>query len=216
MWWRVLMTRPEWIDNGLPACCNGVHSPAAPVIVTGGPGGGKSTLLAALAELGYATFAEVPRQLIEAQSQIEGGTLPWQDLAGFAALCLADMQQQKAQASAMAGPVFLDRAIGDICAYLGWSGLSVPEHYRAASQGYHGRVFFCVLDPDSYVQDDVRPYPFSEALALHQQLLGVYCQLGYECIEVPWGSVAERCRFVLSCQSASTNDQGSASKIDLG
>ena len=48
-----------------------------PIIITGGPGAGKTTLINALADAGYPTFAESSRQLIEQQSQLEGGTLPW-------------------------------------------------------------------------------------------------------------------------------------------
>ncbi len=38
------------------------------VIISGGPGAGKTTLLNALAERGYATYPEIPRQLIEQES----------------------------------------------------------------------------------------------------------------------------------------------------
>lgn len=175
-----------------------IGSVTAPVIITGGPGGGKSTLLAELATLGFVTFAEVPRQLIEAQSQIPDGILPWDNLPGFAALCLQTMEGQKRIAATVSGPVFLDRAIGDICAYLNWGGHQVSEAYRSASLGYHPQVFFCTLHPDFYVRDAVRPYPFAEAQVLHEQLLFAYQALGYHCIEVPWGTPGERSRFVLS------------------
>ena len=51
-----------------------------PIIISGGPGAGKTTLVNALAQRHYATFAEASRQLIEQQSLIEGGILPWVDL----------------------------------------------------------------------------------------------------------------------------------------
>ena len=62
-----------------------------PIIITGGPGAGKTTLINALGDMGYPTFAESSRQLIEEQSQIENGILPWLDLPGFAELCLGVM-----------------------------------------------------------------------------------------------------------------------------
>lgn len=66
-----------------------------PIIITGGPGAGKTTLINALADAGYPTFAESSRQLIEQQSQLEDGILPWVDLPGFAELCLGVMSKQK-------------------------------------------------------------------------------------------------------------------------
>lgn len=68
-----------------------------PIIITGGPGAGKTTLLNALGEQGYATFAEGSRTLIEQQSQLKDGVLPWTDLPRFAQLCLDLMAEQNVE-----------------------------------------------------------------------------------------------------------------------
>ncbi|WP_172380506.1 AAA family ATPase [Vibrio sp. Vb339] len=166
-----------------------------PIIITGGPGAGKTTLINALGDAGYPTFAESSRQLIEQQSQLENGILPWLDLPGFARLCLTVMSEQKDQASQH--PVaFLDRAIPDICGYLAQAKLEINTTYREASQGYHPQVLFCRPEASIYVQDDVRPYPFEEALEIHHALVTVYQELGYEVVEVPFMPVDERLQFV--------------------
>ncbi|NAX21924.1 AAA family ATPase [Vibrio sp. V39_P1S14PM300] len=58
-----------------------------PVIISGGPGAGKTSLIRALGARGIATFEEASRRLIEQQSRLPDGILPWDDLPGFARLC---------------------------------------------------------------------------------------------------------------------------------
>lgn len=168
-----------------------------PVIISGGPGAGKTTLLEALAKRGYPTFSEVPRMLIEQQSSIEGGILPWHDLPGFAHLCLVAMEQQK-QLASQHTLAFLDRAVPDICGYLSLAQHTIDPAYLEASKGYHPVVFFCAPERSIYVQDEVRPYPFDQAMAIHHALIQTYQQQGYEVCEVPFMAVAERVAFVLS------------------
>lgn len=167
----------------------------SPIIITGGPGAGKTTLVNALGCEGYPIFSESSRQLIEQQSQLEGGVLPWLDLPGFARLCLTLMSEQKEQAN-QHQITFLDRAIPDICGYLTQANLEINEIYREASKGYHSQVLFCRPEASIYVQDDVRPYPFVEALEIHHALVTIYQELGYEVVEVPFMSVEARVLFV--------------------
>ncbi|AMF98044.1 AAA family ATPase [Vibrio harveyi] len=166
-----------------------------PIVITGGPGAGKTTLLNALGELGYAAFAEGSRTLIEQQSQLDNGILPWTNLPEFANLCLELMGKQKREA--LNHPVaFVDRAIPDIVAYLKVGGCPVEQAFLIESAGYQSKVLTCRPEASIYVQDDVRPHSFEEALQIHQTLVDTYTELGYEVVEVPWGSVAERVVFV--------------------
>ncbi|WP_117235611.1 AAA family ATPase [Vibrio maerlii] len=167
-----------------------------PIIITGGPGAGKTTLLDALGQRNYATFAESSRQLIEQQSQIEDGILPWVDLPAFAKLCLDVMAKQKHQAEEH-NLAFLDRAIPDICGYLKQAELDIDTCYIEGCKGYHPTVFFCRPESSIYVQDEVRPYPFEGAIAIHDALVQVYLELGFEIVEVPFMSAEERVEFVL-------------------
>lgn len=169
----------------------------APIIISGGPGAGKTTLLNALGDAGFATFSEGSRTLIEEQSQLTHGVLPWTDLPGFAKLCLELMGKQK-QLAGQHEVAFVDRAIPDIIGYLKMGQCGVDEVYRVESKGYHSQVFVCRPEASIYVQDEVRPHSFEEAVQIHQLLCETYVELGFEVIDVPWCSVEERVEFVKS------------------
>ncbi|MGR5065934.1 AAA family ATPase [Photobacterium sp. DNB22_13_2] len=169
-----------------------------PIIITGGPGAGKTSLLDTLARRGYMTFPEVSRSLIREQAALPDGALPWTDLPRFAALCLEMMSNQREQAQRGTMPAFVDRAIGDICAYLTIGGEVVDEHYRTMAKGYFPIVFVCAPHADIYVQDDERPHSFVEAGKIHAQLVSTYRDLGYEVVDVPWDKIEERASWLLA------------------
>ena len=58
-------------------------------VITGGPGSGKSTLIEALGQRGYAHSIEAGRAIIQDQTAIDGPALPSRDPLAFADLMLS-------------------------------------------------------------------------------------------------------------------------------
>jgi predicted ATPase len=75
-------------------------------VLTGGPGSGKTTLIEALRQAGFATSIEAGRGIIRDQSAIDGSALPWRDRALFAELMLSWEMRSYQIARKQAGPVF--------------------------------------------------------------------------------------------------------------
>ncbi len=139
------------------------------IIITGGPGAGKSSLLQALQNMGYNCSAEVSRQLIAEHVKAGSTCLPWTDMACFADKVLQRMIQEYSQSAIHPGITFFDRGIPDIVAYLEVAGLSLTEPFQAALQAYPYAAPVFILPPWEaiYVNDEERWQTFDEATVLY-------------------------------------------------
>ena len=166
-------------------------------VITGGPGSGKSSLIAALAAQGIATMPEAGRAIIQDQVAIGGDALPWGDRAAFAERMLAWDLRSHREACALAGPVVLDRGVPDMIGYLRLCGLPVPPETEQAAAGfrYNRTVFIAPHWPAIYAQDAERKQDEAEAAATHAMMARVYGELGYTLVPLPLAGVAERARF---------------------
>jgi predicted ATPase len=167
-------------------------------IITGGPGSGKSTLIAALAAQGCHAMPEAGRAIIQDQVAVGGSALPWADKALFAELMLGWELRSYREAGALTGAVLFDRGMPDVAAYLSLCGLEVPPHIRRAAEQfrYSRRVFIAPPWAEIFMQDAERKQDFAEAEATYRALVGIYDALDYELVELPRASVAERTLYV--------------------
>ncbi|MEQ9508007.1 MAG: AAA family ATPase, partial [Alloalcanivorax xenomutans] len=84
------------------------------IVLSGGPGAGKTSLLQALAGLGYLTVTESGRAVIRQQRALAGDALPWRNRQAFAAAMLDRDRRQYRRYSRRGGPVFFDRGVVDV------------------------------------------------------------------------------------------------------
>jgi predicted ATPase len=168
-------------------------------VITGGPGSGKSTLIAALAAHGISVMPEAGRAIIRDQAAIGGSALPWADRAAYAELMLSWELRSYREALEKPGPVIFDRGVPDVAGYLRVGGLQVPPHVRKAAEirRYNSRVFIAPPWEQIFVQDSERRQDFAEAQATYEALAEVYTSLGYELVVLPLASSEERVRLVV-------------------
>ena len=168
-------------------------------VITGGPGSGKTSLIEALARLGYAHTVEAGRAIIQDQLAVDGPGLPWRDPLAFAELMLSWELRSYRMAEEMSGPVFFDRGVTDLVGYLALVGRPVPPHISRAAEHfrYNGRVFVAPPWPAIYTQDAERKQTPEEAVRTYEALVAAYSSCGYELVSLPLVSVEERVRFVL-------------------
>ncbi|SNS10170.1 Predicted ATPase [Sphingomonas laterariae] len=168
------------------------------IVVTGGPGSGKTSLVDALAASGLRCMAEAGRAIIRDQSAIGGTALPWADRAAFAEQMLGWDMRSHHIAGETAAPVIFDRGIPDIIGYLRLCGLPVPTHMIRAARHfrYCRRVFIAPFWPAIFTQDAERRQDADEARATHDAMAEIYRELGYELIPLPLAPIADRVAFM--------------------
>jgi predicted ATPase len=169
------------------------------VIVTGGPGAGKTTLIDALEDTGYARTIEAGRAIIQDQRAKGGHALPWDDSIASAEEMLAwDIGSYRA-AETVDSFVFFDRGIPDIVGYLKLTGAPVSPKIEdaAATFRYHSRVFITPPWREIYQLDSERQQDFDEAIRTYDALVSTYTAYGYALIEIPFAPIATRVHFVL-------------------
>jgi predicted ATPase len=168
------------------------------ILITGGPGSGKSTLIDYLQEAGFSRSYEAGRGVIQDQMAIGGRALPWNDPDLFAELMLCwELRSYHSAATRMA-PVFFDRGIPDIIGYLRLEGRPVPAHLHTAARTfrYHPRVFIAPPWPEIYQQDAERKQSLAEAERTYESMVTTYTEYGYELVHLPRVTVEERVRYV--------------------
>ena len=167
------------------------------VLITGGPGVGKTTLLAELAARGYATVSESARAII-AERRAQGQSPRPEPVAFAQEILRRDTEKYDAHLG-QSGWVFFDRGAIEALGMLHEAApLAAPKLGDALRRySFHSSVF--VLPPWSaiYTTDGERDHSFPWVEHVHKQLVRWYRSCGYTLCEVPRLPVAIRAEFVL-------------------
>ncbi|MEO4004574.1 MULTISPECIES: ATP-binding protein [unclassified Flavobacterium] len=169
------------------------------IVIIGGPGSGKTTLINGLTDKGYTCYPEISREVtLEAREQgIEQLFLEKPLL--FSELLLEGRKKQFVSATKeQTNVVFLDRGIPDVLAYMHYIGDSYPAFFDAACREHlYTRIFILPPWEDIYISDDARYENYEQAVLIHEHLVETYEKYGYNLIEVPRDTVDNRILFIL-------------------
>lgn len=170
------------------------------IVITGGPGTGKSSIIHKLEEKGETCLHEISRQ-VTLEAQREGiDQLFLEKPLLFSEKLLEGRLSQHTQAEAMqAAHVFLDRGLPDVVAYMDYFNTQYPDVFHHTCENYrYDRVFILPPWQEIYTSDNERYENFEQALKISSYLYSTYKKYGYEPIEVPKLSVEERTSFILN------------------
>lgn len=169
------------------------------IVITGGPGSGKTALVNFLEKEGYSVMHEVSRD-VTLQAQKEGiEQLFLEDPILFSEKLMEGRIKQFNAGEECDGPVlFYDRGMPDVTAYLDFAGTNYPENFSENCLKHRYDSIF-VLPPweEIYEQDNERYESFEQAEKIFQFLKNGYENYGYLIHEVPVGSIKQRVEFIL-------------------
>ena len=173
------------------------------VVISGGPGAGKTTLLLELERRGFQFAAEVARQIIQEQVRIGGNAVPWRDREQYCRLMLERSIASYLEHAASKGTTFFDRGIPDTFCYARLIGSPLESEIYAACEGYRymGRVFLAPPWQEIYSTDAERKQTYDEVVKTYHMMGKAYEDCGYEVVEIPRASPAQRADFIVDMLS---------------
>jgi predicted ATPase len=184
------------------------------IVISGGPGTGKTALIQNLEQRGFHCFHEIIREMtLEARKnetereQLINPLAFVKDPLEFNKRILEGRIEQFHHAKKLQYPfVFYDRGIPDIIAYMEYFNQPYDSLFLQPCQElkYHLAI---LLPPwkEIYRQDDQRLESFEEACEIHEHLRDSYHKCGYNTIDLPPGPVESRADRLLKL-IANTNE----------
>lgn len=177
------------------------------IVITGGPGTGKTSIINELKQQNYYCFDEIIRNLtVEAKEEQEQSKHISNPIAfvnnplDFNTKLLNGRVNQFKQAVNIKEPlIFFDRGIPDVLAYMSFFNQDYNNDFLTVCERHRYNVIF-LLPPwkNIYKSDNERFESFEEAVEIHDFLETIYKNLGYRVIEVPFGTIQERTQFIVN------------------
>ncbi|WP_405291973.1 AAA family ATPase [Algibacter sp. Ld11] len=170
------------------------------IVITGGPGTGKSTLINELIKRGYTCLEEISRQVILDAKKEGIDQLFLTNPLMFSELLLKGRQKQFVDAELFENDiVFFDRGLPDVLAYMDFIGDKCPKDFiKTCNQSKYHTVFILKPWEAIYTSDNERYETFDQALEIHDHLVKTYENYNYNLIDVPFDTVENRTDFILN------------------
>ncbi len=168
------------------------------IVITGGPGTGKSSIINELIKREFTCFEEISRQVtLDARKDGVDQLFLTKPLL-FSELLLEARTKQFHDAESSKDLVFLDRGLPDVVAYMDYVNSHYPKRFiDTCKKHVYDAVFVLAPWQEIFVSDSERYENFDQAVEIHHALLDTYKRFGYELVDVPFDSIEKRADFII-------------------
>lgn len=174
------------------------------IVITGCSGGGKSTLIDMLNQMGYTTMPEAGRIIVKEQIEAKGENLPWVNQMGFCNLLIEKSIElyKKALAikNAKNGIIFFDRSFLDAISYYQTHTENNVHFYDGYIEQFRfdNPVFMTPPWKEIFTEDSERKHGYEDAVLEYDRLKCFYPNHDYTVIDIPKISIESRIEFIFS------------------
>jgi len=177
------------------------------IVITGGPGTGKTSIINELKNNDFLCFDEVIRSMTlsakkegNSSTHISNPIAFVDDPMTFNTNLINARIDQFTETNALKKEIcFFDRGIPDVLAYMAFFNQAYDDYFKNACINHQYDMVFLLPPWEAiYQSDNERFETFEEALQIHNYLKSIYESFNYQIIEVPFGTVEERATFILN------------------
>ena len=170
------------------------------IIISGGPGTGKSSVIENLKSKGYSCFSEISRSIIESgiKKGIKNIFLKDPDFFSSKVLekRLIQFDESKKIKNSKENLIFFDRSVFDVYAYQKYLNKSFTFPKNIVPN-YSKNVFFMPPWKKIYVSDNHRLESYESSRLISNYIIKTYKYYGFQLIKVPKISIEERINYIL-------------------
>ena len=168
------------------------------IVISGGPGGGKTTIINSLKQLGYFCYDEISRDLIEKGIKSGKQNLFVEDPIKFSDTLWKKREEQYKNSIIQKkyDKVFFDRSLIDITSYLEFIGKRNINLEKKLINFNYDVVFLVKPNKKNYRKDSTRYEDYNESIKIHNILKKNY-QIQFKTINVPYRKLSKRLNFII-------------------